>query len=493
MYPEGSVPLTADRELFKLLREYGDIKNRSSNYLDTAVAVEYLIKSEKGVIDHSPPNSPLCWITGDKSTEDKLYIFLPICVKTMSEGETASFFISRKYLLGSGKLITFDGRVDDSEYFEAIVHLIKAKPLSDIDYDDNIQRPMCLDQEKSHKSISGDDLMKKSPEEIIEISKSVDDKKAQAQKEELRQRSKYGLYQLSIADKLFESKKIVASRKEYNRARMAWGNNIDVNQVPSDFVHSMIEVSDDQIKQYVNVHSLIGVAKTFLAVNPPLKDKAIASLQEAFELDNACEDVIKMLQDLGVDTNSNSFPDFEDSRLIKPQFWTESIEWKNRSEFANYCNSRGKILYEAKDFKNALKYFNRVQIAFPNQSFIGIAPKEANEIFALIISSKSNGIACHIELGQYENVVPNSDLLIDYIHKTGLPMEHFILKTRYRICLAYVYMNRFDKLEESLKQLGEMPGSKILIDDIKSKMQKQELINTQERDFLYSKMTNTRK
>ncbi|OHT15577.1 hypothetical protein TRFO_02936 [Tritrichomonas foetus] len=131
--PENAIPLTSDRELYKIVLEEGNKKNHSSNFNDTCVGVQYIIKSEVGLIDHTDRTGPVSWIVGDRETEADLYLFLPIVIRSMYEGETAKYFFTRKYFLGGAPVITTNGSIDKSTQFQAIVHLIKATPIDDIE------------------------------------------------------------------------------------------------------------------------------------------------------------------------------------------------------------------------------------------------------------------------------------------------------------------------------------------------------------------------
>ena len=95
--PEGAIPLTSDRLIYKIVNEEGIKSNHNSLYNDVAVAVEYVIRSDDGIIDRTEAGAPKCWIIGDQESESEVYLFLPIAARSMHEREVATFFFDRSY------------------------------------------------------------------------------------------------------------------------------------------------------------------------------------------------------------------------------------------------------------------------------------------------------------------------------------------------------------------------------------------------------------
>ena len=180
--PEGFKQITQDKLLYKFINQEGDPSNQYASFNDSAVAIEYVIKTKDGkVVDYSNPKNPVIWIIGDQAAEGGLYYFLPIAVRTMRENEIASFYFDRTYLLGDGPLVSPSGEIVKSNEFIGIVHLIKARPLSyDITEDNSTGK---VEEIKENKEENNN--RKEHKEEIKENKEENNNKKEH--KEEIKE------------------------------------------------------------------------------------------------------------------------------------------------------------------------------------------------------------------------------------------------------------------------------------------------------------------
>ena len=476
--PEGAVPITVDKCIYKVMNEEGNRSNNSALYNDTAVAVEYIIRSPEGVIDSTQPQEPRYWIIGDKETEAELYFFLPIAVRTMKEREVATFYFARRYFLGDAPVITWDGRTDNSMYLTAIVHLLKATPLDAIESDDEPVKkvePEMVKKEEEEK-----------PRQEPKKKKGEEMDPALARKCVL-----FALDQLKKGEEFLE-KKPAAARKEFNKARMAWTKQVDVTKTP-DREEPIADLPVEEAKKYVDVRALYGVARTFLAVQPKLTDKAIVSLREANEIDRTFGPVIELLRELGIDPQvEEEFPAWDDPRLLRQNFWMNpDIDWEKRLEFSERAKLKGTEFFRENNFTEAITFYNQSQLPFTGHKAKDLPDDKRLALSEIMAISKLNVLACYLGLNQYRQVIMNGDQLISFLNKTELDMDRYKVKCYYRMCLAYLKMNRSEDIERLFKEMEPIKGSGPAISDVKAKQAEDAKRHQVEQDFMYQKMTGT--
>ncbi|KAH0795041.1 peptidyl-prolyl cis-trans isomerase PASTICCINO1 [Histomonas meleagridis] len=479
--PDGAVPLTSDRLLYKIVNEEGDKYNRSASFNDTVVAVEYIIKAEDGfIIDSSQPGNPLIWITGDKDAESELYIFFPKAIGTMREKEVATYFMDRTYLLGDAPLVTEDGRRENSRYFTAIVHLLKSTPLDKINIgqetnSNNVEPKTETENKKETKS----------PTEQANKSKKDN-------KEEISlMQARFALFELKLANEILSVGKPAAARKEFNRSKLAWNKNVDLSKTPPDFTDDNINLPEADLKKYVNSRSSFGVARTFLVINPPLKDKAIVALQAAIDADSDYTEAIEMLKSLGVDFEL-SFPPLDDPRLHQATFWQkENIPIEKRFEYTKYVRENANKLFHDGLYDEALNEYNRGTIALP--SIKKVSDEHKQQWYELSISTRLNALACYYELGKYRKLLEAAGLLLDHIKKSELNFNMFMAKCLYRKALAYIKLHMFEEEEDVIKQLKQIEETNSLIRELTKLEETERKLKKREEEFVYQKMTGTLK
>jgi tetratricopeptide (TPR) repeat protein len=527
--PDGAVQLTADRKLFKVVNERGDPSNHCSVFHDTAVAVEYIIRSPEGVIDVTGPGYPTCWVTGDTASESGLYNFLPIAVRSMREHEVATFYMHRDYFLGSVPFITADGRTDNSTQITAVVHLRKATPIIDITLDDGEPlQPLALpapdpppaadllsaQTDKPPDGTESSDQPKPPPRDpepnaqpksSTETKAATSDETAASRKGRSSKKSlpsdpewfarcgRFALHELSLAEDLLAAGKPAAARKEFNRARMAWTTQVDISKALPVVDNPAGSLPDDELRRFVDSRALFGVARTFLAIRPPQSDNAVARLRESLEIDPAFDDAMQLLRECGIVTTAEEFPPFTDLRLASQSFWmNDKVPWQRRLDFAEWCKAEGANYFRQEEFKEALTMYNRAQIVFAGQSSQkDVSPERKNAMAEVTTVNRLNCLACFYALGQYQQVISNADMLLEFVQRTGLSMDHYKVKCLYRKALAFWRMNMEEDMEQTIGELEAIPGSAIAVSDLRAKIEKERKSHQVEMDFLYRKMTGT--
>ena len=475
--PDGAVPVTADRSVMKIVNEEGDRKNNSASYNDTAVAVEFIVRSPEGIVDATEPQEPRCWIIGDKEAESELYMFLPVAVRSMREKEVATFYFPRHYFLGDAPVVAWDGRVDNSKSFAAVVHLLKATPLDQI-------------QAESETSAKKPEQTPK-PQETEKKEKPPKKKSEEMDPALAKKCALFALDQLQKGEALLATKP-AGARKEFNKARIAWTKQVDVTKT-ADREDPIANLPIDEAKKFVDVRALYGIAKTFLAVQPQLKEKAILSLREAHEIDGTFTPVIELLRELGIDVQAESgFPAWDDPRLSKPNFWmSPDIDWNKRLEYSEMAKQKGTEYFRENNFTEAMSYYNHSQIPFSGQRVKELPEDKRRALSEIMAIAKLNVLACQLSLEQYRQVLMNGELLLNFLNKTGLDMDRFKVKCYYRMCLAYLKMNKNDEIERLFKEMSPLKGSGPAISDVKAKIAEEAKRHQVEQDFMYQKMTGT--
>lgn len=479
--PPGSKQLTSDGEIYKVVLQKGG-NNHSSLYNDTAVAVDFKIFGEGGEeILHT--DESLVWIIGDNEYEDQIYPFLRVAVRSMTEKEVARFYFTNRYMLGSSPIISPDGKKDTSSFFQAIIHLRKSQPLDEIS----------LEGEPSKKVFEVVESKPKQEEKPIE--KELTPEEVELQKRELfKKQTQFALYQLQMATAILKSGKPASARKEFNRARIAWTPQVNLNKAPNNIDVDDLGMTEDEIKKYVESRALYGVAQTYMAIDPPNEEKAISSLRESVEFDPKFIDSVNLLKKLGVELeNEPDFPPFDDPRLLKPQFWQNNdLPFEKRVEYNSQCHSEANILFKSGEFKEALKLYNRCQIIFTGQqSNEKLKEGQKIQVDDYLIHSRLNAIACYLELSQYKQMFSNIDMLIHIIKKTGRPYNKQILKCLFKKTMAYIKMNSLNEAKNVLTQMREVPDSAVPVQELANRINQVELSNQKEEDFIYKKMTGT--
>lgn len=565
--PQNAKQLSMDKELYKVILEEGNKKNRLANLNDTCVGAAYIIKTyddkENQVIDYTKGDSPAAWIVGDKESECTIYMFLQIGIRSMCEGETAQFFFTKKYLLGDVPFVNEEGKIFQADTFTAIVKLIKATPLDQINLLPELKmetttKPSTENQDKVEKSDEvkikiesesnkeKNDVKGNSEEQNFLKTKKV----VEVENDESFQRRKFALNQLKVAESLLQAKKPAAARKEFNRARMSWSTQVDLSKAPEAITHEALDLPEDELKKYVNSRALYGVARTFLEIVPPNTEKAVLSLQEAIELDNDFFEAKMTLESLGQKVDDTEFPEFEDKRLTKQQYWLKpEVEWSKREEYSAYVKEKATALFKENNFKEALDLYKRCIIPFSGQSKIKstLTREQISAMNKVNIISKLNSLACYMLLKEYPKVVVHADELFDTICKmepsiidednnnndsnlndnsnensnsntntntdNSTPAStndtsndnsntnsenkdnvenklcnEYKLKCLYRKALANHEMQMSDNVDFTIKQMEDIKGSAKYIQAIRRKQQDDAKFHQKDQDAMYSKM-----
>lgn len=551
--PEGAKQLTADGELYKIVLEEGNKENRLSNRKGTKVAVYCQLYSLNGFIDDS--TAPRCWIVGyEEEAKISMYRFLPIVVGTMAEKETCKVILTKKYIFGAAVVTNMDFEIDNSKYFEATVHLYRAEGY---DYDGNLKNLIALpgptpedkeaecketthkqeepkkeDEKKEEEEQKKDEEnTKESSEKVVapkeetkknetkhkdpvkEIQRIAEETKKK--KEEIAEMEKklgkkkmiFALIQLNKAKYILEvENKPAAARKEYNRARMAWGGMVDLSQAPEEYEDERLAMPEDEFKNYIQSEALLGNAKTFLAIKPPNVDKAIQYLKDAIVAFPGNGEAKFILGDItGANPESltqkkveeeKKEKDFsgeinpEDPDLVKPQFWaTATCDFSVRMKFSLICKEKGHEFYKMNDFKNAMKYYNRARIPFTKKSYVGVDAalvKQANEI---ICQCYNNCALCYLEKGDPKTAITNADLAIVIERKELSDNEDIYLKSLYRKAIGYVRLDMQDEANEVTKEMKTLKNGAQLIANVENEKKRIMEHDQKNEEFVFKKMT----
>jgi tetratricopeptide (TPR) repeat protein len=310
-----------------------------------------------------------------------------------------------------------------------------------------------------------------------------------------RLRARFALHQLSVAEGLLMGKKPAVARKEFNRARMAWSTCVDLSKAPAELVHSALSLPADRLRAFVDVRALYGVARTFLAIDPPQEKNAIVKLREAREIDPACEDVLQLLADLGVRADTEEeFPPMSDASLRTQQFWMrEKVPWEKRVEYTIYARQEGTSAFAKEDYKAALNAYNRAQNAFAGQALTALSSQQKSEMVENLTLSRLNMLACYFEMEQYLQVIVNANGLLDFIAKTGMEMNWQKIKCLYRKAKALLKMNQPEKVVTTMEELRQIPESAPAIAKLEELLEEDRRTHQVELDFMYQKMMGTLK
>lgn len=516
--PPGSIQLTSDGLIYKHIEEEGERDKRYSNFNGTIVGVRYYISSPKGIVVNCM-DSAQCWITGDKKQESELFLFLPVVVATMAVKEVCKVYFSKKYLVGDGSILGLHGQIDNSDYYEALVYLVDAEPMdySPDQYKEDVKKyketafspeaPVKTEPKPKPEKI----VEKKEPKKektSFEIINEMIAEKRQAQEHETNQRKKFALNQLTIAHNLLKEKRIRNARSEFNRARMAWGPMVDLDSAPEDLNDEHLSWDMDKFKKYIESRALYGVALTFQAVEPPLTDKAINSLKESLTYDPEFKEATDLLKQLtGEDPTpvieakkeeepekidyENNFPSYDDPSIQMPQFWVDEIPIKHRFGFAEAIKEKATQLFKSREYKNAYSYYNKMQIPFTTKVLKKLNPEEFQRAQYYVVVSKTNSVACYMELGKYAQAVVQSDYALDYIKKSKLDFDQFKAKVLYRKAKAQIMLNKPDDANETMKVLAEVPNANAYLNEVKRILKDHLETAKNEQEFLYKKMTGT--
>lgn len=469
--PEGAIPLTSDGLLRKLINKEGDRRNNSASYKDTAVAVNFVLRSSDGIIDSTENRDPVVWIIGDSEMEMNLPAYLTTGVRTMREGEESTFYFDRRYFLGNAPLIRNDGKMDKSQYFTANVQLLKATPLDQINTDEPPTPP------------------EPTPTPATEKPPKPKKKGNEPNPEKDRKCILFALMELQKAEELLE-KKPAAARKEFNKARTAWGPTVDTSKAP-EVDHPILNGSVEDAQKYINSRALYGVARTFLVIHPPQKDKAIMHLQEARDNDPTFEDVTALLVELGVDL-TEAFPSFDDIRLTRNTFWMdEKIDWQKRLEYSEYAKQRGSECFHNHNYDAAIDWYNRAQIAFTNQRLASLPPEKRCAVVEVQAVNKLNIIGCMLEQKRFADVFNNGQRLINFLDSYEQSSDSYKAKCYYRMCRALITVNRLEDVEIIVAKMKQIKGTASVLADIRKRVEEQKKVNQHDQDFMYKKMTGT--
>lgn len=557
--------ITPDRELYKVVVEEGNKKNRLANLNDTCVGVFFIIKSgtendsNSEIVDFTNKDDVTAWIVGDKESESSIYLFLQIGIRSMCEGETSKFYFTRKYLLGDAPIINIEGKILQADTFYAIVKLIKSTSLSQIhvkseqnenkkpllqlkheeqpeketdtkesNISDQVEKASISNEKENTKNENAsnenknvEDIDKTKEEssstenkDTENINKTTEnakepspsnDKDILNEKNEAYQRRIFALNQLQIAESLLHQKKPAAARKEFNRARMSWSTQVDLSKAPESITHEALNFSEDELKKYVNSRALYGVSRTFLEIQPPNTEKAVLNLRESIELDPEFFEAKMMLESLGENVNETQFPQFEDKRLTKQQYWlSPDVEWSKREEYSSYLKEKATVLFKENNFKEALDLYKRCIISFSGQSKCkaSLTKEQISSMNKVNIISKLNCLACYLSLKEYSKVVIHADELFDTISKMEPTIinenstencENYKLKCLYRKALAFIALSMSEKLEITILQMKDIKGSDAIIKAIRKKQLENEKISQKDQDAMFSKISMTLK
>ena len=472
--PEGFKQITQDKLLYKFINQEGDPSNQYASFNDSAVAIEYVIKTKDGkVVDYSNPKNPVIWIIGDQAAEGGLYYFLPIAVRTMRENEIASFYFDRTYLLGDGPLVSPSGEIVKSNEFIGIVHLIKARPLSyDITEDNSTGK---VEEIKENKE-ENNDKKEENKEKKEKTKENLDHKIAIC-----------ALCNLSFAMSILESKP-AAARKAFNKAKTAWLNNMNISNPPNIEILYPEKVNSprEELMNFVNSRASFGIAKTFLIVKPPNQEKAIVSLKNALDFDPNYEEATELLKTLGVDDN-NKFPEFDSLILQQTNFWAKEISWEKRVEYAKWMKEQGNILYKDHLYEEANEKYSKTMISLQGLKNLGDDHEKIQQWYELSITSKLNTLACKYQLCKFKSVIKEAQSLLNQMSKSEFPYPNYKAKCLYRKALAHVQLSEFKEAEEIIKELGT--DNKSIIQEIQKQIQIVQKQNKESDEFLFRKMT----
>ena len=568
--PKNAKQLTEDGELYKIVIEEGDKSNRCTNFNDAAVAVQFFIQSEQGLL-FSNGNEMTCWITGDKESEKNLYLFLPIVVRTMAEKETCKVLMTKKYIYGNTLLTNMKGEIDKSEVFQATVHLFHAQHIDtvklpeemialpppkniqqneqeiiqnkedenielqikqnsiDSDSDDESQSPNESKQaeiinknEKTQNQSEKETKSKTKPKEKKQESKEEEalrvlKEMAKDQKEEKEKidqemekinikRKIFALNQLKLADKIMDENRPAAARKEYNRAKMSWSTQVNLSQTPDTIDDERMNMEENEFKNYINAEASYGVARTFMAINPPNIEKAISSLQESLSLyklekaqfmlneiqGNSPETVYQppMKEPEQPKPKDLSTMDPDDADLIRPQFWSdEKIPMSKRFQFFEICKAKGKEHFDMKEYKAAMKYFNRARSVFNKNAYKSADPSEIKKAKEAICQCHNNASICELMKGDPKAAVVQADYAIVIIEKELSDNTDLYLKSLYRKCSALIQMNNMEEADAVMEIMKEAKAPAGLINKLEAEKKKIQQAEQRTSDFMFKKMS----
>lgn len=454
--PSHAIPISLDGQLLKVIDEPGDPLNFHSSASDTAVAVEYEIYSPQGLVTSTAPDDPVCWVTGDLVSESTVYDFLPICVRTMHEKEQATFYFPRSHFLGEVPFVTLDGRFDESTHLMSHVHLVRARPLSAISFDESPP----ASKPSPHATVSAS-----TPE-------------------------RFAVNQLLFGERLLSEKKPGLARKEFNRARMAWGKDVDLSKVPADLQHPALSLPPEELRKYVDSRALYGVGRTFLAITPPQKVNAIAKLREALTIDPQCQEVIDLLIELGEKVDDDEFPAFSDARLGTHQFWMQDrVPWEKRLEFATVVRKEGGDHFGRKEYRQALAAYNRAMAAFAGQGMSSLTDDRKQQMFEHLTLNRLNIVACHLEMGQYLECVKDASELMDFLNQNRSTLNAHKIKCLYRKTRAYLKLENEEQAQETVKELMGIPGSENAVQQLRAIINEEKRAQQVEIDAMYRKIS----
>lgn len=552
--PGNAKQLTPDRELYKIILEEGNKKNRSSNLNNTCVAVFYIIKTfnenenECDIIDFTKRDQdPVAWIVGDKESENSIYLFLQVAVRTMCEGETSKFFFTKKYLLGDAPMIDSIGNIYHADAYFAIVKLYKSTPLDQIvlssEQKEKNKSPKELPQLKDE---SNHEEKENKSENINESTSSNEEKANEVIDEESYKRRRFAINQLKIAESLLNQQKPAAARKEFNRATMSWSTQVDLSKAPESITHDNINLPEEEFKKYINSRAAYGVARTFLDITPPKKENAVIKLRESIEIDPQFFEAKMMLEQIGEKVEDDEVPKLEDKRLTKQEYWMKpEVEWSQRVEYSNYVKDKATEEFKENNYKAALDLYKRCIISFSGQSKRKslLTQEQISTMNKVNIISKLNCLACYLLLKEYQKVVVHANELYDTIikmeptiidencnsdtqsnnndsnaqnekesinssdnannsdnanentdtkgneNKTSNKIcNDYKLKCLYRKALAFDALNMTEQVENTIKQIKDIDGSNATIQAIRRKQQEDDKLHQKERDDMMAKI-----
>ena len=568
--PKEAKQLTEDGELYKIVIEEGDKSNRCTNYNDAAVAVQFFIQSENGVFFENGNKMtcwitgdkesekglylflPIVVRTmAEKETCKVLmtrkYIYGNTLLTNMKgEIDKSDVFQAVVHLFHAqhidtvklpGELIPLPApesiQQDNAENEQQNAET--SRQSNQNESENNIKDPSPTENNSNQNENQKDSNEKEKKEEETNDEKPKKQKKEkkkesqdqealrvlkeiaseqQKLKEEMEKkmerdnvrRKVFALNQLTLADKIMEENKPAMARKEYNRAKISWTSQITLGNTPDTIDDERMNMEENEFKAYINAEASYGVARTFMAINPPNIEKAISSLQESLSL-YRLEKAEWMLNDIqGNDPQAPLPPpkqtepqpkmkhltamDPDDADLIRPQYWNdETIPMSSRFKFFEICKAKGKEHYNMKEFKAAMKYFNRARSVFNKSAYINADPNEVKQAKEAICICHNNASICEFMKGDPKAALVQADYALVIIEKELSDNTDLYIKSLYRKCSALIQLHEYEEADSVIKLMKEKNASQGLINKLEA--EKKNAMNAEQRtsDFVFKKMS----
>lgn len=142
----------------------------------------------------------------------------------------------------------------------------------------------------------------------------------------------------------------------------------------------------------------------------------------------------------------------------------------------------GDEMIKENNYDEALKHFSKAIMAVKLLNDENILSKEELEKYVkeVGIPSNLNISLCYLKQKDWESVIAHTNRVIEF-DKTHV-------KARYRRCLAYIYLNKFDQADEDLIELEELIGGTRELEDLEELFEKRKKENKESENLIYRKM-----